>query len=230
MATTMYFEKTVKHYCNDDRSMEIEFGTSSWCGEGHQFYLTIDGKSVVMSREAGKKFHDAVVDAGFYLGYDDPAYDHGSKDTVTIPYTVSKSDGSPHENPPSRSIAVSRTREAVDIIQDIINQHHSINTESGSWIIWFGSKKAATYAVSTGFDPHKPYLDMTEVPGETDANDILNNYENIHFQKVAEAKNSNELHWSFYDSEGLTRYASPPREDKPVPNLDCLFGLPPQEN
>lgn len=224
MAVNSYLDRTIKHYCQDDVAMEVDFGTTSWCGEGHQLYLNIDGKNVVMSREAGKKFYDAVMEAGLYLGYDDPSYDHGSEDQVTIPYTVSKSDGSPHLSPPDRSITFSRTREAVDIIQDIINQHHAINTESGSWIIWFGNKKAATYAIS-GYEPHKPYLDMTEVPAETDAKDILNQYGNIHFQKVPEAKNSNELHWSFYDSKGLTRNTSPPREDKPTLSLDDLPGF-----
>lgn len=65
MATTMYFEETLKD--QGGRSpMNVEIGRSSSYPE-HSMYICIDGKSVAMDRAQAKRFVEAVVDVGQYL-------------------------------------------------------------------------------------------------------------------------------------------------------------------
>ena len=66
MATTMYFEETVKDQ-GGKSSFEIELGRSSFYPED-SIYLTIDGKTVIMDLATAKRFVNAVVAVGQYHG------------------------------------------------------------------------------------------------------------------------------------------------------------------
>jgi hypothetical protein len=48
--------------------MNIEFGRSSFY-EDDSIYLKVDGKALVMEREAAKKFVEAAASVGSYLGF-----------------------------------------------------------------------------------------------------------------------------------------------------------------
>lgn len=67
MATTMYFEETL-HDQGGKESFDVEFGRSSYYAED-SIYLTVDGKTVIMDRATAKKFVEAVVSVGKYLGF-----------------------------------------------------------------------------------------------------------------------------------------------------------------
>ncbi|MEI3774568.1 hypothetical protein [Pectobacterium brasiliense] len=56
MATTMFFEETIKDQ-GGKTSMDLELGRSSFYAED-SIYLTVDGKTVIMDRETAKKFID----------------------------------------------------------------------------------------------------------------------------------------------------------------------------
>ncbi|MFJ5449308.1 hypothetical protein H5A40_01910 [Pectobacterium brasiliense] len=66
MATTMFFEETIKDQ-GGKTSMDLELGRSSFYAED-SIYLTVDGKTVIMDRETAKKFVDAVISVGSYHG------------------------------------------------------------------------------------------------------------------------------------------------------------------
>ena len=67
MATTMYFEETVK--CQGGKEeMEIEFGRSSFYDED-SIYLNVDGKGIVMNRATAKRFVEAAASVGHYFGF-----------------------------------------------------------------------------------------------------------------------------------------------------------------
>lgn len=62
MATTMFFEETVK--CQGGKEeMDIEFGWSSFYDED-SIYLKVDGKALVMDRTTAKKFAEAAAGVG----------------------------------------------------------------------------------------------------------------------------------------------------------------------
>ncbi|EOD9490941.1 TPA: hypothetical protein KDX42_004543 [Vibrio parahaemolyticus] len=67
MATTVYFEETVKDQ-GDVNEMDIELGRSSYYEED-SIYIRVDGKLVIMDRKTAKKFVKAVADVGFYHGF-----------------------------------------------------------------------------------------------------------------------------------------------------------------
>lgn len=69
MATTMFFEETVK--CQGKKEeMDIEFGRSSFYDED-SIYLKVDGKSIIMDRATAKRFVEAAVGVGSYFGFID---------------------------------------------------------------------------------------------------------------------------------------------------------------
>lgn len=69
MATTMFFEETVK--CQGGKEeMDIEFGRSSFYKED-SIYLTVDGKSLVMDRATAERFVEAATGVGRYFGFVD---------------------------------------------------------------------------------------------------------------------------------------------------------------
>lgn len=67
MATTMYFDETIKDQ-GGRTEMEIEIGRSSFYPED-SIYIIVDGKTVIMDRKTAKKFVDAVNSVGFYHGF-----------------------------------------------------------------------------------------------------------------------------------------------------------------
>lgn len=66
MATTMYFDETIKDQGGKE-SMEVEMGRSSFYAED-SIYLTVDGKTVIMDLATARKFVEAVVSVGHYHG------------------------------------------------------------------------------------------------------------------------------------------------------------------
>lgn len=66
MATTMYFDETVKDQGGKE-SMEVELGRSSYYPED-SIYLTVDGNTVIMNLATAKRFVEAVVSVGHYHG------------------------------------------------------------------------------------------------------------------------------------------------------------------
>ncbi|MNG13070.1 hypothetical protein [Pseudomonas sp. R1-15] len=67
MATTMYFEETIKDQ-GDRNSMDVEIGRSSFYPED-SIYINVDGKLVIMDRATAKRFVEAVVSVGLYHGF-----------------------------------------------------------------------------------------------------------------------------------------------------------------
>lgn len=67
MATTMFFEETVKCQGKNEE-MDIEFGRSSFYEED-SIYLTVDGKSLIMDRATAKRFVEAAASVGNYFGF-----------------------------------------------------------------------------------------------------------------------------------------------------------------
>ena len=74
MATTCYFEEVIVDQNGKER-LEVEFGRSSFYANckldnGNKgtdsIYLKVDGKGVIMDREAAKRFVDAVISVGHY--------------------------------------------------------------------------------------------------------------------------------------------------------------------
>lgn len=69
MATTMFFEETVK--CQGERDeMNIELGRTSFYEED-SIYLAVDGKTIVMDRDTAKRFVEAATSVGHYFGFVD---------------------------------------------------------------------------------------------------------------------------------------------------------------
>lgn len=67
MATTMYFEETIKDQ-GGKTEMELEIGRSSYYPED-SIYIIVDGKTVIMDRKTAKRFVEAVNSVGFYHGF-----------------------------------------------------------------------------------------------------------------------------------------------------------------
>jgi len=67
MATTMYFEETVKDQ-GDVHSMELEIGRSSYYEED-SIYIKVDDKLVIMDRATAKRLVEAIIDVGNYHGF-----------------------------------------------------------------------------------------------------------------------------------------------------------------
>lgn len=73
MATTMYFEETIRDQ-GGKTEMDVELGRSSYyagcnveAGIGEDsIYLTVDEKTVIMDRATAKRFVEAVVSVGQY--------------------------------------------------------------------------------------------------------------------------------------------------------------------
>ncbi|WP_207002627.1 hypothetical protein [Trinickia mobilis] len=66
MATTMYFEETIRDQ-GAKATLDVELGRSSFYNED-SIYLTVDGKMVIMDRATAKRFVEAVVAVGQYHG------------------------------------------------------------------------------------------------------------------------------------------------------------------
>ena len=69
MATTCFFEEKVSDL-EEDVSLDLELGRSSFYGGISRIYINVDGKSVILDEETGKRLYDAMMRLGGYLGYD----------------------------------------------------------------------------------------------------------------------------------------------------------------
>ncbi|MGA3983016.1 hypothetical protein ACI2VH_23630 [Ralstonia nicotianae] len=69
MATTMFFEETLKDAARSGNSVEVEVGRSSFLHGQNLVYLVIDGKTVILNETMGRKFCQAVNELGHYLNY-----------------------------------------------------------------------------------------------------------------------------------------------------------------
>lgn len=75
MATTMYFEETIRDQGGKE-TMDVEFGRSSYysdcpipSGVGEDsIYLKVNGKTVIMDVATAKKFVNAAISVGHYHG------------------------------------------------------------------------------------------------------------------------------------------------------------------
>jgi hypothetical protein len=66
MATTMYFDETIKDQGGKE-TMHVELGRSSFYPED-SIYLTVNEKTVIMNIATAKRFVDAVASVGRYHG------------------------------------------------------------------------------------------------------------------------------------------------------------------
>jgi len=70
MATTMFFEKTLQDYGKPDVKVNLEFGRMSHYGD-NLMYFVIDGKTICVDHETGRKIYKGMQETGIHLGYDD---------------------------------------------------------------------------------------------------------------------------------------------------------------
>lgn len=70
MATTMYLETTLRDKGDEAKALDIEVGTSSYYSGERLLYLVVDGRTVILDHEAGKRLCEAFADIAGYLGYD----------------------------------------------------------------------------------------------------------------------------------------------------------------
>ncbi len=75
MATTMYFEETVRDQ-GGKAEVELELGRSSYYAESplasglgeDSIYIDVDGTYVIMDRATARRFVEAVISVGRYHG------------------------------------------------------------------------------------------------------------------------------------------------------------------
>jgi|HubBroStandDraft_6_1064221.scaffolds.fasta_scaffold2320749_1 hypothetical protein len=70
MATTMFFEGTVKDKVRESGAIELEFGRSSFYDGKSLMYLKVDDKLAILDEKTGRAIYDAMQKLGTYLGYD----------------------------------------------------------------------------------------------------------------------------------------------------------------
>ncbi|WP_426411974.1 hypothetical protein [Bradyrhizobium ganzhouense] len=68
MATTCFFEETISDLQKKDAKIELEFGRSSYYGK-NLMYFTINGESVIVDEETGRKIAVQMESLAAYLGY-----------------------------------------------------------------------------------------------------------------------------------------------------------------
>lgn len=71
MATTMFFEETVRDKERRDISFELEFGRSSYYHGENLIYLKVDDKHLILDEKTGRRVFEAMRAVGEYLGYDE---------------------------------------------------------------------------------------------------------------------------------------------------------------
>lgn len=72
MATTMFFEKTIRDKEDKTAGIELEFGRSSFYGGESLMYFNVDGKTVILDEKTGREICEAMQRQrlAVYLGYD----------------------------------------------------------------------------------------------------------------------------------------------------------------
>lgn len=66
MATTMYFEETLRDKGGAGEPIDLEFGCSTYYGES-LVHLVIEGKTLILDRTSGNQLLDAMGDLNTYL-------------------------------------------------------------------------------------------------------------------------------------------------------------------
>jgi len=67
MATTTFFQETINDK-KEDRSLEVEFGRSSFYGED-LIYLNVWGVSLILDEKTERRLSEAMYELAGYLGY-----------------------------------------------------------------------------------------------------------------------------------------------------------------
>lgn len=68
MATTMYFGEVLHDKEGSAAPIELEFGRSSYYRD-NLLYITVDGKTVILSDQDGRRLCEAMASCASYLGY-----------------------------------------------------------------------------------------------------------------------------------------------------------------
>jgi hypothetical protein len=71
MATTMFFEETLRDKEGAGQPVHLEFGRSSYYHGESLVYLTIDDKTVILDEATGRRLVEAMASLGSYLSYND---------------------------------------------------------------------------------------------------------------------------------------------------------------
>jgi len=70
MATTVFFEKTIKDLVDKKNVVDMEFGRSSFYYGENLIYFKIDDKSFIVDEKTGREICEAMAHLGAYLAYD----------------------------------------------------------------------------------------------------------------------------------------------------------------
>ena len=70
MATTMFFEETLTDREDKTKSVDLEFGRSSFYRD-NLIYIVVDGKGLIVDEATGRRLVKAMAELGYYLGYDE---------------------------------------------------------------------------------------------------------------------------------------------------------------
>jgi hypothetical protein len=68
MATTMFFDETIKDK-KEERSLDVEFGRSSFYGGENLIYINVWDVSLILDEPTGRKLSQAMFELASYLGY-----------------------------------------------------------------------------------------------------------------------------------------------------------------
>lgn len=71
MATTMFFEGMLKDKGGKTEPVKLEFGRSSYYGGENLIYFVIDGKTLIVDEETGRKIAEGMSSLAAYLRYDE---------------------------------------------------------------------------------------------------------------------------------------------------------------
>jgi hypothetical protein len=69
MATTVFFEETLKDAARTGNAVDFEIGRSSFLNGESLVYIVVDGKTLILDEAAGRRLCEAVDGLSSYLGY-----------------------------------------------------------------------------------------------------------------------------------------------------------------
>ena len=70
MATTTFFEETVRDKERKSETIDLEFGRSSYYGE-NLIYVRMDNRTVILDEPTGRRLCEAMSSVGRHLRYED---------------------------------------------------------------------------------------------------------------------------------------------------------------
>jgi hypothetical protein len=68
MATTVFFEERLKDK-KDNRSLDVEFGRTSYYHGENLIYLKVFDVGLILDEATGRRLSEAMYDVASYLGY-----------------------------------------------------------------------------------------------------------------------------------------------------------------